>query len=303
MNEFAYLASDAERVGVSRIPEVHRLTVQLDEGEVSGLAFGDMPPRFTFLHGAGLNAHTFDPTIIALGRSAISFDLPGHGRSAWRDDADYQPGTIAPALASAIGVMASGPQILVGHSLGGLTALRVTAAHPELVQHLVIVDITPGVSASNGAASVREFIGGRSAYDSVEQIIDRAIEYEIGHDREALRRGIALNTRLRDDGQLEWTHHLAHLLAQPESTEQNSVFQSEMAEGNSQPWADVMSIRDAQIPVTLIRGDSGMVGDELVSEWSTHLPDSDILTLRAGHNIQEHAPVELAAILDALVQR
>lgn len=303
MNEFAYLASDAERVGVSDIPEVHRLTVQLDEVEVSGLAFGDMPPVFTFLHGAGLNAHTFDPTILALGHSAISFDLPGHGRSAWRDDANYQPDTIAPSLATAIDVMAAEPQILVGHSLGGLTALRVAAAHPELVQHLVIVDITPGVSANDGAASVREFIGGRSTYDSVEQIIDRAIEFEIGQDREALRRGISLNTRLRDDGQLEWTHHLAHLLAQPASAEQNSVFHRQTTTADRQPWDEMRPIRDAQIPVTLIRGDSGMVGDELVSEWTTHLPNSDVQTLHAGHNVQEHAPVELAAILGALVQR
>lgn len=300
VDEFSFLASDAARVGVTTLPDVHRLAVQLDEGAVSGLAFGSMPPTFTFLHGAGLNAHTFDPTILALGYPSLSFDLPGHGKSAWREDADYQPVSIAPALASAIDVMAATPQILVGHSLGGLTALHIAATHPELVSHLVMIDITPGVSAGDGASSVREFIGGRSTYDTVDQIIDRAIEYKIGHDRDALRRGITLNTRVRDDGKLEWTHHLAHLLAQPEGIEQDKVFKSETEGGHRARWADIPAVVEANIPVTLIRGETGMVSETLANEWLEHLPHSTMHSVKAGHNVQEHAPRELAQILSHL---
>lgn len=300
-DEFSFLHSDAERVGVAQLPDVHRLNVQLPEGDISGLAFGSMPPTFTFLHGAGLNAHTFDPTILALGYPSLSFDLPGHGRSAWRDDADYQPVALAPAVASAIDVMAASPQILVGHSLGGLTALRVAAEHPELVAHLVIVDITPGVSATDGASSVREFIGGQSSYDDIDQIIDRAIAFGIGHDRDALRRGITLNTREKPDGQLEWTHHLAHLLAQPEGIAEDTVFKSETEQGHRERWTDIPAIMEANFPVTLIRGETGMVSETLANEWLEHVPNSKVHTVDAGHNVQEHAPVELANILRSLV--
>lgn len=299
--EFSFLHSDAKRVGVTQLPAVHRLSVQLPHGDISGLAFGSMPPTFTFLHGAGLNAHTFDPTILALGYSSLALDLPGHGRSAWRDDADYQPVAIAPAVTAAIDVMAASPQILVGHSLGGLTALRVAAEHPELVAHLVIVDITPGVSAADGASSVREFIGGRSSYDSVDQIIDRAIEFGIGHDRDALRRGITLNTRETPDGQLEWTHHLAHLLAKPEGIAEDTVFKSETEQGHRERWVDVAAIAQADFPVTLIRGETGMVSESLANEWLEHMPKTTVHTVEAGHNVQEHAPRELAQILRGLV--
>ena len=44
-----------------------------------------------FLHGGGQNAHTWDTVILGLGLPALAVDLPGHGRSAWREDGDYGP--------------------------------------------------------------------------------------------------------------------------------------------------------------------------------------------------------------------
>ena len=69
------------------LPSVTRVA----SGPVSALKFGDDAPRVVFLHGGGQNAHTWDTVIIGLGLPALSVDLPGHGRSAWRDDGDYGP--------------------------------------------------------------------------------------------------------------------------------------------------------------------------------------------------------------------
>ena len=44
-----------------------------------------------FLHGGGQNAHTWDTVIVGLGEPALAIDLPGHGRSAWREDGVYGP--------------------------------------------------------------------------------------------------------------------------------------------------------------------------------------------------------------------
>ena len=57
---------------------MRRLTHALPDGRtVSALAYGDAPPVVTFLHGAGLNAHTWDTTVLALGLPALAVDLPG----------------------------------------------------------------------------------------------------------------------------------------------------------------------------------------------------------------------------------
>ena len=50
--------------------------------------------------------------------------------------------------------------MLVGQSLGGLTAAAVAASHPSLVDRLVVVDITPGISSEGGPSALREFFAG-----------------------------------------------------------------------------------------------------------------------------------------------
>ena len=289
-DEFQFLEGDARRVGVATIPEVRREFVETGDGDISLLRFGAAPPKFSFLHGAGLNAHTFDPTILRLESPSLTFDLPGHGRSAWRTDARYQPEALSAAVAQALRSTSDDPQILVGHSLGGLTSLAVAAEHPQLIRHLVIVDITPGISLGDGGDTIREFISGQKTFESVDEIVDRAIAFEIGHDREALRRGITLNTRMRPDGTLEWTHHLAHMTGELLSPNYAAL------------WDAVNRIQDAGIPMTLIRGSQGMVQDVLLAEWAERASSAPVITIEAGHNIQEHNPVALADALSALAE-
>jgi len=82
-------------------------------------------PVVTFLHGAGLNAHTWDTTVLGLGLPALAIDLPGHGDSSWRSDAAYVARVLAPDVAVGMDAWTDGPQLLVGQSLGGLTAAAV----------------------------------------------------------------------------------------------------------------------------------------------------------------------------------
>lgn len=69
--------------------------------------------------------------------------LPGHGRSAWREDADYGPKLNAETLRAVLREWAPEPRLVVGTSLGGLTALRIAATEPALGPELVLVDVTP----------------------------------------------------------------------------------------------------------------------------------------------------------------
>ena len=295
-DEFAFIKSDAARVGLTAAtPAVTRVSA----GPVAALKFGDEPSKYTFLHGAGLNAHTFDPTILALGDPAISIDLPGHGKSDWRDDADYRPRTMTQVVSAAIESLTASPQHVVGQSLGALTAICVASANLNLVQSLTLVDITPGVEPSDGGAAIREFIGGQTSFESVEEIIDRAIKYRIGSDPVSLRRGITLNTRVRDDGRLEWTHHLAHLADSPGTS---NVFSEDRQSDYSSLWDDLDQIIDAGIKVALVRGESGMVPQRLEQQWINRLPSSPVFTLPTGHNVQEQAPLELAEIISEFTE-
>src|SRR5690348_6762990 len=140
LDEFALLPENAEQIGhTGPLPTVTRL----ESGDISALKWGDESPQVVFLHGGGQNAHTWDTVILGLGLPALAVDLPGHGRSAWREDGDYGPKRAAEAIAPIVREHAPDARLVVGMSLGGLTALRIAATAPELVRELVLVDVTP----------------------------------------------------------------------------------------------------------------------------------------------------------------
>jgi esterase len=146
LSEFSLLAENAEQAGVAgALPDVERVQSDSAEGRISALRWGatTTPPRIVFLHGGGQNAHTWDTVIVGLGEPALAVDLPGHGHSAWRADGDYSPQRNAAALAPVVHELASTADLVVGMSLGGLTALRLAAVAPELVNELVLIDVTP----------------------------------------------------------------------------------------------------------------------------------------------------------------
>jgi pimeloyl-ACP methyl ester carboxylesterase len=85
----------------------------------------------------------------------VAPDARGHGESE-RLPADVSPeAQLADAL-FLVEELRLGPAVVVGHSLGGLTALRVAAARPDLVRGLVVADASP---APDDAASVAEVSG------------------------------------------------------------------------------------------------------------------------------------------------
>lgn len=293
MNEFQFLESDAERVGrTDPLPEVKRVEYTASSGrKISTLHFGEITSTpLVFLHGAGLNAHTFDPTILALGQPAVVLDLPGHGRSDWRPDGIYSPFVMASDVASVIKQFATGGVHLIGHSLGGLTSAQIAKDYPELVKSVTVVDITPGIVPNRDAGSISEFISGQKDFGSVDEIVDRAIAFNIGHDRVALTRGVTLNTRTREDGRLEWTHHLAHL-AGLEVTHEEQPAGTKIFESLWQPLASLGE------NVHVVQATEGIVSDELVAEVRKQLPQAKVSTLQGGHNLHEHNPIGLAALL------
>ncbi len=136
-------------------------------------------PTVVFLHGLfgqGRNFVTIARGLVPAARSLL-VDLPDHGRSAWTDAVDQS--AMADAVAATIGEQVPGPVVLVGHSLGGKVAMLLALRHPELVRHLVVVDIAP--APSHGVSEFEHLLDslatldlaaleGRSAADA--QLVD-----------------------------------------------------------------------------------------------------------------------------------
>ncbi|MBD8478561.1 alpha/beta fold hydrolase [Microbacterium sp. CFBP 8794] len=295
VDEFSFLPAQADDLGLD-VPSVERVQLTLPDGRtLSGLRWGDAPPEVTLLHGAGLNAHTWDTTLLHLGVPALALDLPGHGDSSWRDDAAYVARVLAPDVAIALEAWTEGPQTLVGHSLGGLTAAAVAASRPELVARLVVVDITPGVDPSAGPAQIRAFFAGPTDWASRDELVDRALSFGLGGTRDAAERGVFLNSRVRADGRVEWKHHFAHLAAAAANAGADATTPDAVrAVLSSTGWDDVAGV---SAPITLIRGERGFVTAADADQFVERVPGAAVRVLPTGHNAQEEDPAALADII------
>jgi len=301
LDEFSFLPGQASDFGIDApIPRGERLNLTLEDGRnLSALRYGDAPPVVTFLHGAGLNAHTWDTTILALGLPALAIDLPGHGDSSWRTDAAYTGRVLAPDVATGIAAWTSGPQLLVGQSLGGLTAAAVAASHPELVRELVIIDITPGVDPNAGPTQIRDFFAGPTDWATRDEMVDRALAFGLGGTRKAAERGVYLNSRERPDGRFEWKHHFAHLSAAMSASRELAATVAAQQDAVSgvlslTGWDDLATVA---APILLIRGDRGYVTDANAAEFHERVPAASVEVVPSGHNVQEEIPVDLGARL------
>lgn len=281
LSEFALLRENAEQAGTSGpLPAVQRIQA----GAISALRWGAASPRVVFLHGGAQNAHTWDTVIVGLGEPALAVDLPGHGRSAWRDDGDYTPQRNAATLAPVLRELAPAAELVVGMSLGGLTAIRLAATAPELLGELAIVDVTPSAlqrhsqmsAADRGTVALAQ---GERTFPDFASILELTVAAAPHRDRESLRRGVFHNARRRSDGQWTWRYDTMRTV-------------SDFAE----LWSDVSAIT---APTTLIRGaDSAFVSDEDVAEYARRSPGLRTHVVPgSGHSVQSDQPRALVELL------
>lgn len=289
-DEFRFIAGQRAELGITgTVRVVRRETVQTAAGEVSALAWGS-EPTVTLLHGGGLNAHTWDDTILVLDTPALAIDLPGHGESAWRDDFDYSAQSNAVTVADVIDALAPrSAQVVVGQSLGGLTAIALAALRPDLVRALVIVDVSPGLREGD-ASQVRDFLAGPQVFASRDDIVDKALAAGIGSSRPALERGVELNTRVLNDGTVIFKHHLANPPAGAQALQLDF----------EQLWP---AIEGSDVPVLLVYGTHGFLSPEVLEEFRTRIPRATVVEIEAGHNVQEQQPAALAEAISTFVER
>jgi pimeloyl-ACP methyl ester carboxylesterase len=104
---------------------------------------GGMP--VVFLHSFGGSTEHWENQLEYLRktRRAVAFDFRGHGKSDLPMDSEYSAQAIAEDLKSVIDSLGIDRFILVGHSMGGSSAISYAAIEPERVAGLVLVG-TPG---------------------------------------------------------------------------------------------------------------------------------------------------------------
>jgi pimeloyl-ACP methyl ester carboxylesterase len=289
-DEFSMFEENADEFGIpwDGPPVVRREAVAVEPGRwLSALVWGDAEPQLALLHGGAQNAHTWDTVALALDRPLVAIDLPAHGHSDGPQGGFADPAGNAEDVAAAMRALAPEARGVVGMSLGGLTALALSARAPELVRSLVLVDITPGVDEGK-ATSITAFINGPESFASFDDILARTVEFNPTRTVSSLRRGILHNAVQRDDGSWVW-RYARHRSGAPETATRHIDF--------SDLWR---AVDELKVPLMLVRGmlPQSVVDDADEAELLRRNPAARVEHIeQAGHSVQGDTPVELAALL------
>jgi pimeloyl-ACP methyl ester carboxylesterase len=289
-DEFGLFHENAAEYGLpfDGPPDVRRVDVEVEPGRrVSGLLWGadTGSPELVLVHGGAQNAHTWDTVALALGRPLLAVDLPGHGHSDGGPEGSVSAGSNGRDLAVVVAELAPTARGVVGMSLGGVSSIALAAQAPELVRALVLVDITPGVTAEK-AAPVTNFVNGPASFASFDELLARTIEHNPGRSESSLRRGILHNAVQQEDGSWVWRYRRFR------ASEPRTPAHPEFGD-----WWEAVSA--LTVPVLLVRGLAwSVVDDKDVEELLRRQPGAEVVGVEgAGHSVQGDRPLELAAIL------
>ena len=292
-DEFSYFHENAEEFGLpyDGPPAVRREFVEVAPGRrLSALVWGEGPPELVLVHGGAQNAHTWDTVAMALGRPLVAIDLPGHGHSDGGINGSLNVRANATDVATLVASLAPTPIPVVGMSLGGITALALTDQHPEVVERLVLVDVTPGVDGDKAQAIVA-FIDGPETFPSFDELLARTIEFNPTRTESSLRRGILHNAVQQEDGSWVWRYRR---------------FREEGEVGSHPDFTDQWeAVGRVAVPLMLVRGmrPQSVVDDADEAELLRRQPAARVEHVQeAGHSVQGDTPVELAALLDDFIR-
>jgi len=303
-DEFGLFHENAAEYGLpfDGPPTVRRAFADVADGRrLSALVWQDRDPELVLLHGGSQNAHTWDTVAMALDRPLVAIDLPGHGHS--DGPADSREGQLdvhsnAVDVAAAIRQLAPAAQAVIGMSLGGLTAIALSAEAPELVRKLVLVDVLPGIKGQR-AQHITDFVAGPASFASLDELLERTTRFNPSRSRSSLRRGILHNAEQQPDGTWVWRwarHRRPEAPAAPVPAAPASA-----STRYGQLWEALSSIT---VPLLLARGmrPDSVLDDDDERELLRRLPSAQVVHVEeAGHSLQGDTPLELAAIIDRFV--
>lgn len=253
------------------------------------------------LHGGGQTRHAWSGTAQALARHgfyAVSMDLRGHGDSEWSPDRDYRHRSFA-ADTALVARQLPQPPVLVGASLGGLSALfalgeaaRRNDSRP-LARALVLVDIATRMER-DGARRIMEFMGsGADGFASLEEAADAIARYNPHRPRPRDPSGLRKNLRRHADGRYRWHWDPAFIEGrQGAHTLEDRALLDAAAHG-------------LRLPTLLVRGRmSDLLSEEGAREFLCQVPHARFVDVSgAGHMVAgDRNDAFTQAVLDFLTE-
>ncbi|MGW4466976.1 alpha/beta fold hydrolase [Micromonospora sp. NPDC004704] len=257
-------------------------TVSRDGVRLACLDRSGPEPPVLFLHGLAGHAGEWDASAAALdgAHRVLALDQRGHGRSE-RRPAQVTRSAYVADVAAVVSALRAAPVVLVGHSLGGHTAMLTAARYPRLVRALVVVDAWPGGDRADPRRIGEWLANWPVPFPSYAD----AVRFFGGGDR-----GRAWADGLTEEVDGWRPRFVPELMV--ESVREASV---------TPFWADWSAVR---CPTLLVRAGRGVVGADQARRMLDRLPGSELVELPdAGHDLHLERQREWHRILRDFLTR
>jgi pimeloyl-ACP methyl ester carboxylesterase len=242
------------------------------------------------LHGGGQTRHSWARTarrLSAGGWTAVAVDARGHGDSDWHPEQEYAIDAFAEDLVALVATL-DRPPVLVGASLGGITALLAAGEHAGLARGLVLVDVVVRIERK-GVERIRDFMTAHpDGFASLDEVADAIEAYNPVRRRARNLDGVRKNVRLGDDGRWRWHWDPAFMRIDDEP-------QRRIAPDRLRVAATQLTI-----PTLLVRGvQSDVVSDAGMADMLELVPTARTVDVQAaGHMVAGDDNDIFAAVLE-----
>lgn len=271
-NVTAHIVAEEGEARPTTFTTADGLTLRADEwGEP------DAPP-IVFAHGGGQTRHAWGRAASVMaqeGWHTFTYDARAHGDSDWSDDLHYSLEWFAQDQREIARQIGRRP-VLVGASLGGISAMMAQGESPEQVfEAIVLVDITP-TTDPEGVDKIRAFMTNKldEGFATMEEAADAIAAYLPHRPRPKDMSGLAKNLRRRPDGRYRWHWDPRYIGVA-------------MQWRNANPDRVVKASRNIRVPILLVRGRSSeVVREENVRAFLEAVPHAEYVDVTgAGHMV------------------
>jgi pimeloyl-ACP methyl ester carboxylesterase len=270
----------------------------IDDRQVHYLEWGTVrAPNVLCLHGGGQTAYMYEELGAALAPRyhVVAPDLPNHGDSDPIDDGPGSRHALAGTLPALFDHFGNAPAVVVGASLGGITAITLAAAHPTLVGGIVLIDIGHRLE-EEGVRRIIEFMSAHESFASLDEAAAEISGY-LPHRKEVRPESLTRNLRQRADGRWIWKHGMARRWRDGGGTDEMPDWRN-ILEGLAD---DAAALR---CPVLVLRGGkSDVLSDQGAEEVAEIIPDSRLRTVaNAGHLAAGDNPDSTVGLVTSFLQ-
>lgn len=245
------------------------------------LEWGDpAAPAIVLLHGTTSNAHSWDQVSAALAPRyrVLAIDCRNHGDSEASFDT-FSRLALTDDVAAIVDELGLQQFSLIGHSMGGGTAMKYTGLHPDRVEKLAVEDIGPEVGPE-GSKKARAFIGSTPAeFDSVDAYIERQ----------------KINKKRADD---DWLRYQAQFATIPLPNGKLKTKFRPFPPSDPPPPGEMWEhVKQITCPVLLLRGsDSDVLTADIANRMLAAMPTARLVTIPdCWHSLHDDNPKDYIA--------